>query len=180
MSNTPLKFELNLSKIERLTQSIWSILYDLSKLGITTLYSNKSGLIQTCNYSIQDAQAAIDSYKVLSFEEFKRNRYLVLYGLFQSFFVQQDALKTLFRHCLNYEIKFDKEYPELYNIREVRNNTIGHPTDRKKEYFFISQLTLKKKGFYLVAHDNQDKNEAFLLKYFLNLYMIKRNPLLSC
>lgn len=51
------------------------------------------------------------------------------------------------------DIDFKKDYPELYNIREIRNNSIGHPTDRGngKSFHGISRMTIQKKGFQMMS-----------------------------
>src|SRR5256885_2677191 len=115
-------FKLDLNKVEKKLYDIYPILYQLDKRGISNILSKKDGFIQTCRYTIEDAQSVIDDYKGLSDQEFEKIKYLALYGLLQAFFVQQDAIKGLISFCLNEKIDFKKEYPALlYGIREIRN-----------------------------------------------------------
>jgi hypothetical protein len=98
---------------------------------------------------IEDSQIAIDDYSNLP--EFSSNEkgYLYVYGILHALYLQQDALRDLNKALFGQDINFNEEYPELHNIREIRNNSIGHPTDRGKGKSFhgISRITIQKKGF---------------------------------
>lgn len=98
---------------------------------------------------IEDSQIAIDDYSNLS--EFSSNEkgYLYVYGILHALYLQQDALCNLNKALFGQGIDFKSEYPELYNIREIRNSSIGHPTGRweGKSFHGISRMTIQKKGF---------------------------------
>lgn len=102
---------------------------------------------------IEDSQIAIDDYTNLS--EFSSNEkgYLYIYGILQALYLQQDALCNLNKALFEQSIDFKINYPELYNIREIRNNSIGHPTDRGngKSFHGISRMTIQKKGFQIMS-----------------------------
>lgn len=102
---------------------------------------------------IEDSQIAIDDYTNLS--EFSSNEkgYLYVYGILHALYLQQDALCNLNKSLFGQVIDFKKDYPELYNIREIRNNSIGHPTDRGngKSFHGISRMTIQKKGFQMMS-----------------------------
>lgn len=102
---------------------------------------------------IEDSQIAIDDYTNLS--EFSSNEkgYLYVYGILHALYLQQDALCNLNKSLFGLDIDFKKDYPELYNIREIRNNSIGHPTDRGngKSFHGISRMTIQKKGFQMMS-----------------------------
>ena len=102
---------------------------------------------------IEDSQIAIDDYSNLS--EFSSNEkgYLYVYGILQALYLQQDALCNLNKALFGQGIDFKTEYPELYNIREIRNNSIGHPTGRGdgKSFHGISRMTIRKKGFQMMS-----------------------------
>ena len=55
-----------------------------------------------------------------------------------------------------------KTNEELKNVREIRNDSIGHPTKRDggKSYHFISRITISKDGFQLMSW-NKNKNIVF-------------------
>jgi hypothetical protein len=173
-----IKFKLNLTKTERLMYSIYPILYSLNKKGILDVYEKCSGLIQTCRYTIEDSQSAIDDYKELSNTDFEKIRYLALYGLLQALFVQQDAIRTLFFCCLNYKIDFRHEYPSLFNIREIRNITSGHPTNNNHKYYLISQPTLNKAKFFIVEHDSTDNKNAKEIEIYPKLILEQEKDVL--
>ena len=90
-------------------------------------------------------------------------QYIYIYGLLQALFLQQDALKD-FSEIISYEINFKKEYSELYEIREIRNKTSGHPTKRDykgkwKSTHSIVRTSMSKKGFELRSkYKKEDAN----------------------
>lgn len=98
---------------------------------------------------IEDSQIAIDDYSNLPEFSPNENGYLYVYGILHALYLQQDALRNLNKALFEQDINFKEEYPELHNIREIRNNSIGHPTDRGKGNSFhgISRITIQKKGF---------------------------------
>ncbi len=123
-----------------------------------TLWENRELFSQLCSSLdvIGDSDGAISAYsdmKVTSNEA----TYLVVYGLLQSLFLQQDAVNNL---CESLGIpKMLGDYPKLKEIRKIRNDSIGHPTKRDRpkptSYHFISQVTLK--GFRLYSeHPNRE------------------------
>jgi hypothetical protein len=77
--------------------------------------------------------------------------YLMVYGSLQALFIQQDAIKHL-AEALN--ISFSPN-PKLQLIREIRNDSVGHPTKRGsgkgRAYNFISRITLGPYGFQLMT-----------------------------
>lgn len=76
---------------------------------------------------VSDTELAITSYEHGDYAD-KGTLYLVLYGLLQAMYVQQDALENLVRALeKNEQYKIESE-PEAEFIRRVRHDTIGHPT----------------------------------------------------
>lgn len=107
--------------------------------------------------NITDSQSAIEKYKYL--EDFEgHDGYLMIYGLFHSLFLQQNTIRTLAEALIHKKINFRKEYPKLYEIREVRNDSVGHPTDRRggKYFVVIVQHTIRKWGFQYIVYDEED------------------------
>ncbi|WMN11507.1 hypothetical protein QYS49_38615 [Marivirga salinae] len=104
--------------------------------------------------AIEDTQLAIDSY--LNLEDFSSNNggYLFIYGVMQALNIQQDAANNLLSALYDKTINFKTEYPDLYQIREHRNNSIGHPTKRgnDKSFHFIGRASIKKSGFTLASY----------------------------
>lgn len=104
--------------------------------------------------AIEDTQMAVDSY--LNLEDFSSNNggYLFVYGVMQALNIQQDAANNLLSALFDKIINFKTEYPDLYEIREHRNNSIGHPTKRgnDKSFHFIGRASIKKSGFTLASY----------------------------
>jgi hypothetical protein len=100
---------------------------------------------------IEDADLAVESYVNGDFGNDVGGQYLKLYGLLQSLFVQQDAVRHLCE-SLGFPDNL-KAYPELKEIRDVRNDSVGHPTKRRNgsSYHSISRTSIEKSGFQLVS-----------------------------
>lgn len=80
--------------------------------------------------TIQDTAEALQSHN--SFSNDTGKRYLEYYGILQSVYLQQDAIMVLFN--LFAPKKFDDKYPLNWEkLRDLRNNTVGHPVGRKTE-----------------------------------------------
>jgi hypothetical protein len=102
---------------------------------------------------IEDSQIAIDDYSNLSEFSSSEKGYLYVYGILQALYLQQDALCNLNKALFGRGIDFKSEHPKLYNIREIRNNSVGHPTGRGdgKSFHGISRMTIEKKGFQMMS-----------------------------
>jgi hypothetical protein len=74
---------------------------------------------------------------------------LLIYGVLQVLFVQQDAAKDLAKAL---GVAFDEDRV-LHSIRTTRNLSIGHPTDhsakKQRSFNFIDRGTMSKTGFNL-------------------------------
>lgn len=88
-------------------------------------------------YAIEDAQMAIDAYWREPYPQSKSMQYLMLYGLLQAYFVQQDTAKGILESLTSQILDFKDDYPELYEVRELRNDTIGHPAGRGNARSFV-------------------------------------------
>ena len=110
--------------------------------------------------TIEDVEEAINEY--LRLPEFSDigSGYLYLYGLFQTLYVQQDAIRSLSKALLKKTINFKKKYPNIYKVREIRDDIFGHPTDRDgdKRSHIISRITITKDSFDVLDYYD-DHNE---------------------
>lgn len=143
--------------MDELTRKIWGFIENPRKGYF--FRQDKPKYNQFCSSldALRDTDAAITTYRSLKFD-FDENiglGYLLIYGLLQSLFVQQDAL---FHLCetLGIQEKLD-HYPRLREIREIRNDSIGHPT-KKRGYksktvssHQISQISMNSGGFELLS-----------------------------
>ena len=87
--------------------------------------------------TLESAQLAIDSYSCLNKDNIKDiGKHLIIYGLFQALYVQQDSVLNLYKSMgttLPKEEDIKNKYPELYEIRQLRNKGIGHPTPNERD-----------------------------------------------
>lgn len=101
--------------------------------------------------ALEDAQIAIDD-----FEKSQTISYLQLYGLLQAFVVQQDAVNHIRQTTTgSAKISWKADEPKLWAIRDLRNETVGHPADIRTEvgtvYCNIDRHSITSKGFrYLI------------------------------
>ncbi|TAK96033.1 hypothetical protein EPO05_02660, partial [Patescibacteria group bacterium] len=85
--------------------------------------------------TIEDTCLAIDNFQKGTNDLFIKNPYLAIYGLLQALFIQQDAVNYLKVSLFGGKgIDWrDKKYIELFKIRQIRNETIGHPVRTNKK-----------------------------------------------
>lgn len=105
---------------------------------------------------INDTHEAIDDYLQIPESDFPQRGYLYVYGVLQALFLQQDAARNLNQALFGKDINFKEDHPELYVIREHRNNSIGHPSSRGKNesasFHVINGTSICKSGFELISH----------------------------
>lgn len=122
------------------------------------IFSDKVKWDKVCSSMdvLEDTQSAINSYFELNDSDFADEgvRYLYLYGLLQAFFLQQDAINHLYQALFGKVIKWKREYPDLYVIRELRNDAVGHPTSRNNDnsFHYIARVSLSKQSFELASY----------------------------
>jgi hypothetical protein len=113
---------------------------------------------------IADTEMAIVTFETLPEpDNDKGYLYLIIYGLLQALYVQQDAVESLVRgfnpsQTPRYKIE---DEPEAKEIRDIRNAAIGHPTVHGNANssktpgvqmsFHISQFSMRKNGFTLMT-----------------------------
>lgn len=108
--------------------------------------------------TIDDNQSALDAYLNTPFPDDLGVKYLVTYGVLQAIFVQIESVQSL---CASLGIADPIDsYPELRDIKEIRNKSIGHPTYRNRDQtsHFISQSTLTYSGYNLMSVDSSGKS----------------------
>lgn len=119
------------------------------------LAQNKTSWNQLCSSTdvIEDTELAIESYLNREFQEKTGAHYLAVYGLLQAMFLQQDATSHLSEALSFGRIDF-RRFPQLQEIRDRRNDAIGHPTKRGSgqiSHHYISRETLTHAGFQLIS-----------------------------
>jgi hypothetical protein len=106
---------------------------------------------------IGDSDLAISAYINSEFGTDDGEKYLRLYGVLQALFLQQDAVINL---CESLGLPNNlTSHTKLKEIRDIRNDSIGHPTKRGnyKSYHFISRVTIAKSGFQLISDYGNNK-----------------------
>jgi hypothetical protein len=106
---------------------------------------------------IEDSDLAIAAYINSEFGTDDGEKYLRLYGVLQALFLQQDAVTNL---CESLGLQNNlTSHPKLKEIRDVRNDSIGHLIKRGnyKSYHFISRATITKSGFQLISDYGNNK-----------------------
>lgn len=126
--------------------------------------------------TIEDAQCAIDYYCTAEFPS-ERDSYLFIYGLFQAFFLQQDAINAL-HHIVKYqtlnisdnlkelnELLTESNSFSLKAIREIRDDLTGHPTNRGnkkkgKKFIRLVRMWIRKESLtYFISGENVEERE---------------------
>lgn len=143
-----------MSRVTELEQTIRSI-FNIPRRHKESRESHAQ-FLQACSSldAIGDTEYAIEEYAANAPKCGKGMTYVLVYGLLQAIFLQQDAIKHL---AVGLGLLF--ELPEeLKAVRELRNDAIGHPTqrdvDRKRgvcSFHRISRPTLSTSGFQLIS-----------------------------
>ena len=101
--------------------------------------------------TIGDTEFAIAAYGASPKPNSEGATYLLVYGILQALFIQQDAVDNM---CKALQIDYVID-PSLKEVREIRNDSIGHPTKRGSgkgnAYNFITRSSLTTAGFTLMA-----------------------------
>jgi hypothetical protein len=159
--------------------SILDLCNNLNETIHEPLYHNFYNIPNELNYNqtftsidlIEDSQIAIDEFDNAESIGTDGRSTLLIYGLLQSFFLQQDGLYHLYKCVTDNKIKqlyffdlfsFDKE------IREVRNDIAGHPTNRKNtEFYFIAKGSTTKDRFTYAGYTPEFRKVEVDLKSFI-------------
>lgn len=97
---------------------------------------------------IGDTELAFEAFSATPDPAEDGARYLLIYGVLQALYVQQDALRHLVEA---FGQKFDVN-PKLDRIRQIRNITAGHPTStRNNQSHFLSRFSMTKHGYKLLT-----------------------------
>lgn len=122
---------------------------------------------------IEDCQNAVEEFENLSENNFRTRSTLYIYGILQAMYCQQDGLFHLYTTILNKDIKNVYDFFQIYQfnkeIREVRDDIAGHPTDRKKgkEFYFIGKGPNTKYQFSYAGYTPHFRKVDVNLKQFI-------------
>jgi hypothetical protein len=117
--------------------------------------------------SLEDAEEALYSYE--STEDFN---YLILYGMLQAVFLQQEAIIAL-RSVFGLGRLVMPETSAWNKIRDLRNTTAAHPNTRDGRSCFITRAFMSRKKLHRLCWDkkqNKDFREDVPLEEIYLLY----------
>lgn len=113
----------------------------------------------SCLDVIADTELALRAHEEMSDEPAPGSSYILVYGFLQALMLQQDAVRNLYA-ALGHPSEGDSRLKE---IREVRNDAVGHPTKRYDDQSFshISRPSVSKAGFDLLTFEPNDGPSKF-------------------
>lgn len=112
---------------------------------------------------LEDSSCAVTYYIESDFPDNVKGKYLFIYGLIQAMFLQMDAANSIQTALTDSKIDFERDYPDAYRIREMRNDVVGHPTNRRtNQSIYLVQISLNKNGFDYIKESSAgtDKGES--------------------
>jgi len=123
---------------------------------------------------VEDTDLAIEEYLKINEVNTDGMKYLFVFGIMQVLFVQQDAIINM-AESLGAKFELDTE---LKSIREIRNNSIGHPTKRSKglnsKYNFIIRAYLTHKNLSLMTISPNEENDTKFCHYNIDDLIISQ------
>jgi hypothetical protein len=106
---------------------------------------------------IRDTELGLDAYTNWEITADVGQRYLLVYGVLQALLTQQDAVKKVC-NVFQYPTSFPTT---LKTIRQIRSDSIGHPTDgtdnKVSKANFIQHISLSHSGFTLLTVSSDSK-----------------------
>lgn len=122
---------------------------------------------------IEDCQDAIGEFEAIEVNFVEGRSTLFIYGVLQSLFCQQDGLFHLYNCVLDDKMERIDDFFDLFEfnkeIRNVRNDIAGHPTNRKKsEYYFIAKGSNSKYNFTYAGYTPKFRKVEVDLKSFIS------------
>jgi hypothetical protein len=118
--------------------------------------------ILSCLDAIGDTELVVGSYPSARPSRVNGMSYLMIYGILQALVLQQDAVFHLC-NCLGTPENRDS-HPRLKEIRDIRNDSIGHPTQRGSgsaaSYHALVRMSLTPEGFTLLSHGRDGTHET--------------------
>lgn len=114
---------------------------------------------------VRDSQRAIDKFQGIDQINYIQGDAFYIYGLLNAFYLQQDAIRTIWKIIFENELNYATCYLNIEKIREFRND-VCHATNRKNgnEQIFMSPPTVTKHGFdYLKYSTPEGKRELITI-----------------
>lgn len=143
---------------------------------------DRSAFNQACSALdvIGDTELALQEYRTASGEYGKGLTYILVYGVLQALFLQQDAVTHL-AESLGLKIERPEE---LNEVRNLRNEASGHPTRKdlkrgRKSFHWISRGSLTRQGFQLMSMYSDADGYVFKNINLVNLIEIQATAVIN-
>lgn len=113
-------------------------------------------IVKSSLYVLIDTQLALDLYKEKeiivktqsNWLEEKTKNYILIYGVLQALYIQQDAIINICRVLKIFDKSMILENKDLSYIRNLRNSCTGHPSNNyDSSNNFISQTSVSQYSF---------------------------------
>ena len=173
-----------MKNITQLTSDIRDLINKPRKQHLLLKDSNAWNMLCSSLDVIEDTDCCLDAFLTKDIDHLDDgNKYMYVYGTLQALFVQQDAAKHLAESLeIAYPInKQSNEDQQLNEIRDIRNNSVGHPTkvDRSKpvRFNFVSRITINNQGFELGTAYADGRQNSFKDVNIPNLIATQRSIL---
>ena len=130
----------------------------------------------SCLDVIKDTERCLEAFLMTDIDGLNvGNKYMYAYGSLQALVLQQDAVK-------HFTCTLKKDYPRdqcLKEIREVRNRSVGHPTDQGpgRTFNLITRDSIGNQGFELGIAYQDNRSGCFKKVDIPHLIETQRNIL---
>jgi len=150
--------------ISNLIEQIRDLINDTHLKNQLSSQPEKWHIICSAMDAIEDSDLAINKYQKSEIDKSKGDwqhnygtLYIYIYGVLQALYIQQDAVMLLLIQ-LNLKNIWDEFSNQLSEIRDVRNNAIGHPVFRKgiRTSNFISRSEMSLKSFTMLVSSTKE------------------------
>jgi len=167
-----------MSDIANLEQEVRRLINKPRKHSV--VFKNQAHFNKLCSSmdTVGDTEIAITQYlEKIDKSATTGELYILLYGILLVLFVQQDAVRHLSESLkLGYE-----DHPALKKIRDIINNSVGHPTQRSHgsddtSFNFIARVSMSRSGYRLMK-TYENKSPSFNNVNIIELIDDQRNVL---
>lgn len=110
---------------------------------------------------VGDTTIAMSSYLRTDYPDDDGEKYLLLYGLLQALFLQQDGI-THIAEALGMPMELPNDMCE---VRAIRNDAVGHPSkrgfNRAQTFHFVARHSISKSGFQIMSTTADGHDHVF-------------------
>ena len=109
---------------------------------------------------LDDTCLALEDYEAHGFGSEDGEKYLRVYGMLQSIYLQQESISHLYRIFTDEALNVAPS-SAWSQIRSVRNLAVGHPVEASwgRMHCFISRATINDDGFTIIIWDKEEQKD---------------------